>query len=107
MPRYYSRALGMAARELALEERYRGRAEPLSERVAVTLVLRGSPAAAGQLAAGDFITSVNNRPVKNVAELAAVLEPLVKGTAPINFMVLRNGTPQVRIVTPKAAAQPK
>ncbi|OPX25079.1 MAG: hypothetical protein B1H04_00730 [Planctomycetales bacterium 4484_123] len=100
-PRYYNGALGIATRDLVLLERYAGRAEPLTDQgVLITAVRSKSPAADGKLQPGDLITSVNNKPIKSVAELKAVLSPLVKGDAPVTFTVKRNGMPVACVVKP-------
>jgi len=99
--RYYNGKLGMAARDLVVWDKYVNRTEPLQEQgVVVTAVRQKSAADAGNLRPNDLITHVQNKPVKNVAELDKTLSPLVGDPTPIPFLVNRGGTPQAVVITP-------
>jgi len=58
----------------------------------------GGPAAVGGLAAGDVITAINSQPLRTIAEMSAILQPLPPG-AKIDFQVIRGGQRQSIAVT--------
>ncbi len=112
MPRYYNKRLGLAARDQSkIEvEMMRGEAELSGEKprrgVWVTALVQKSAAVAGKMAPGDLITHVDTKPVRSVAELAAILKSLGDGTKPIQFLMVRRGVQEALMIRPPEPQQP-
>ncbi len=107
--RYYNPVLGLAVRDLVMLDQYGRPGKPLLEKgVRVFMVIPNSSAAKGQLATGDLVTHVNNKPVPSAQVMRAVLDPVAKpgSITPITFLVLRGDQPQAITVTPPPP-QPK
>ena len=95
--RHYDTRLGFVARDVVLVDRYLGRSEPLRENgVFVLMVLKDSAVAAGKILPGDLLTTVDKKPVPNIASLAKVLGELAKSNkTEADFVVLRKGKPEL------------
>lgn len=101
-PRYISQAMGFAAREKIMLDRYLDKSSTGKvDGLIVLAVGQGSPAEGGGLKEADLITTANDQPIKTVAALKQILESAAPGKA-INLTVRRGDQSQAVSIMPPA-----